>query len=123
VVSEEMPRQPYVLLFEDVVPGAPPLIILVDDRGAVPLFDSEDKAEAFLASTNFGSGFEAVEVSGAGLARALESVKDEAGYVAINPPPAGEGPMKVRMGGLRELVDALRQNQEDDLFNLGGSLG
>jgi hypothetical protein len=27
------------------------------------------------------------------------------------------------MGGLRELVDALRQNQEDDLFGLGGSLG
>jgi hypothetical protein len=115
-----MPRPPYVLLFEEVVPGSPPLTILVDDRGAVPLFGSEDKADAFLASTDFGAGFEAVEVSGAGLARALESVQDEVGYVAIDPPPVGEGAMRVRMGGLRELVEALRQNRENDLFGLGG---
>jgi hypothetical protein len=115
-----MPRQPYVLLFEDIVPGATPLTILVDDRGAVPLFDSEDKAEGFLASTDFDAEFEAVEVSGAGLARALESVEREVGYVAINPPPAGEGPMRVRMGGLTELIEALRQSPEDDLFDLGG---
>ena len=119
MTSEEMPRPPYVLLFEKVVPGAPPLTILVDDRGAVPLFDSEDKAEAFLASTNFGAAFEAVEVSGAGLARALESVGREVEYVAINPPPAGEVPMRVRMGGLAELIEALRQNREDGLFGLG----
>ena len=115
-----MPRQPYVLLFEDVVPGAPPLIILVDDRGAVPLFDSEEKAQAFLAATDFGAEFEADVVSGAGLTRALESVEAEVGYVAIDPPPAGEGPMRVRMGGLRELIEALQQNREDDLFGLGG---
>lgn len=115
-----MPRQPYVLLFEEVIPGALPLTILVDDRGAVPLFDSEGKADAFRASTDFGADFEAVEVSGAGLARALESVQDEVGYVAIDPPPVGEGPLRVRMGGLRELIEALRQNQEDDLFGLGG---
>jgi hypothetical protein len=120
MASEEMPRQPYVLLFEEVIPGAMPLTILVDDRGAVPLFDSEVKAKGFLASTNFGAEFEAVEVSGAGLARALESVEREVSHVAINPPPAGEGPMKVRMGGLQELIDALRQNPEDDLFGLGG---
>jgi hypothetical protein len=115
-----MPRPPYVLLFEEVVPDALPLTVLVDDRGAVPLFDSEDGAEAFLASTDFGANFEAVEVSGAGLARALESVKGEVGYVAINPPPAGEGPMRVRMGGLGELIEALQQNQEDDLFGFYG---
>ena len=115
-----MPRRPYVLLFEEVVPGSPPLTILVDDRGAVPLFDSEGKADSFLTSTDFGADFEAVEVSGAGLARALESVRDEVEYVAINPPPAGTGPMRVRMGGLSELIDALRQNQEDDLFGLSG---
>src|SRR5215204_6018908 len=120
MASEEIPRQPYVLLFEEVVPGARPLTILVDDRGAVPLFDSEDKAECFLASTDFGPEFEAVEVSGAGLARALESVEHEVSYVAINPPPAGEGPMRVRMGGLTELIEALQQNPEDDLFGLGG---
>jgi hypothetical protein len=111
-----MPQPPHVLLFEEVVPGARPLTILVDDRGAVPLFDSEEKARTFGASTDFGTGFEPVEVSGAGLIRALESVGDEVDYVAINPPPAGEGPMMVRMGGL---VDALRQSQ-DDLFGLGG---
>ena len=114
-----MPRQPYVLLFEEVVPGATPLTILVDDRGAVPLFDSEGKADAFLASTDFGVDFEAVEVSGAGLARSLESVQEEVRYVAIDPPPVSEGPMRVRMGSLMELIEALRQNQENDLFGLG----
>jgi len=118
-----MPRPPYVLLFEEVVPGARPLTILVDDRGAVPLFDSEEKAEAFLASTDFGTGLEPVEVSGAGLVRALESVGGEVDYAAINPPPAGEGTMRVRMGGLEELIDALLQSQEDDLFGPGGISG
>ena len=118
-----MPQPPYMLLFEEIVPGARPLTILVDDRGAVPLFDSEEKAGAFVASTDFGAGLEPVEVSGAGLIRALESVEAAVDYVAINPPPAGEGPMKVRMGSLDELVDALRQSQEDDLFGLGGGFG
>jgi hypothetical protein len=41
-------------------------------------------------------------------------------YVALNPPPAKEGGMKVRMGSLRELVDALEASRrEDDLFGLG----
>jgi hypothetical protein len=114
-----MPQPPYVLLFEEVVPGARPLTILVDDRGAVPLFDSEEKAKAFVASTDFGARLEPVEVSGGGLIRALQSVREEVDYVAVDPPPAGEGPMKVRMGGLKELVDALQQSQEDDLFGLG----
>ncbi len=117
-----MPSPPYVLLFEEVVPDALPLTVLVDDRGAVPLFDSEDGAETFLASTDCGADFEAVEVSRAGLTRALESVEDEVGYVAINPPPAGKGSMKVRMGALRELIEALHQNPEDDLLGLGGDL-
>jgi hypothetical protein len=117
-----MPQPPYVLLFEEVVAGARPLTILVDDRGAVPLFDSEEKAKAFVASTDFGARLEPVEVSGAGLVRALESVRDEVDYVAINPPPAGEGPMKVRMGSLEELVDALQQSREEqDLFGLGSN--
>jgi hypothetical protein len=120
MASEEIPGPPYVLLFEEVVPGALPLTVLADDRAAVPLFDAEGKAQAFLASTDFGSDFEAVEVSRAGLTRALEAVEGEVEYVAINPPPAGEGPMRVRMGGLRELIDALQQDQEDDLFGLGG---
>jgi hypothetical protein len=116
-----MPRTPYVLLFEEIVPGAQPLTILVDDRGAVPLFDAEEKAGAFLASTDFGADLEAVEVSRAGLVRALEAVEGEVEYVAINPPPAGEGPMRVRMGGLMELIEALQQSPEDDLFGLGSN--
>ena len=115
-----MPQPPYVLLFEEVAAGARPLTILVDDRGAVPLFDSEEKAGAFVASTDFGAGLESVEVSGAGLVKALESVRDEVDYVAINPPPAGGGPMKVRMGGLEELIEALQTGQQgQDLFGLG----
>jgi hypothetical protein len=117
-----MPQPPYVLLFEEVVAGARPLTILVDDRGAVPLFDSEEKAKAFVASTDFGAWLVPVEVSGAGLVRALESVRDEVDYVAINPPPAGEGPMMVRMGSLEELLDALQQSREEqDLFGLGSN--
>jgi hypothetical protein len=120
MASDEMPRPPYVLLFEEVVPGARPLAILVDDRGAVPLFDSAMKAEAFLASTDLDPNLEPVEVSSAGLIRALTSIGDEVEYVALNPPPAKEGDMKVRMGSLRELVDALEASRrEDDLFGLG----
>jgi len=120
MASNEMPRPPYVLLFEEAIPGARPLAILLDDRGAVPLFDSEAKARTFLGSAGFGPDLEPLEVSGAGLVRALESVADEVGYVALNPPPAGEGGMRVRMGSLRELVDALETSQaEDDLFGLG----
>jgi hypothetical protein len=120
MASDEMPRPPYVLLFEEVVPGARPLAILVDDRGAVPLFDSAMKAEAFLASTDLDPNLEPVEVSSAGLIRALTSIGDEVEYVALNPPPAKEGGMKVRMGSLRELVDALEASRrEDDLFGLG----
>ena len=114
-----MPQPPYVLLFEEVVPAARPLTILVDERGAVPLFDSEEKAGAFVDSTDFGAGLESVEVSGRRPHQGARVRRDEVDYVAINPPPAGEGPMKVRMGGLEELVDALQQSQEDDLFGLG----
>ena len=116
-----MPRPPYVLLFEEVVAGARPLTILVDDRGAVPLFDSEEKAGAFVSSTDFGAALEPAEVSGTGLIRALESVRYVVDYVAINPPPAGKGPMKVRMGGLEELIEALQQGRKDDLFGLGSN--
>jgi 16S rRNA G527 N7-methylase RsmG len=120
MASEELPRPPHILLFEDVVPDARPLAILVDERGAVPLFDSAAKAAAFLASTNLGLDLESVEVSRAGLIRALESVKDAVEYVALNPPPAREGGMRVQMGSLRELVDALEASRQgDDLFGLG----
>lgn len=118
--AEEAPQPPYVLLFEEVAPDALPLVILVDERAAVPLFDSEESAKVFLASTGFGAGMEAVEVSKAGLIRALEAVRDHAGYVALDPPPAKQDGMKVKMGGLGELIEALQTNPEDDLFGIGG---
>ena len=117
----EIPQPPYVLLFEEAVPGAVPLVISVDDRSALPLFDSAAKSQAFLDSTNFGPHWKPVEVSGAGLVTILESVREEVEYVALNPPPATEGGMKVEMGSLEELIEAFEQSrQEDDLFGLGG---
>lgn len=118
--AEEAPQPPYVLLFEEATPDAPPLIILLDDKAAVPLFDSEESAETFLASTDFGADLEAIEVSKSGLIRALEAVRDAAGYVALSPPPARRGGMKVKMGGLEELIEALQTNPEDGLFEIGG---
>ena len=122
MAPSEMPQPPYVLLFEEAVSGATPLMISVDERRALPLFDSTEKAEAFLYSTDFGSGWKPVEVSGAGLVAVLESCRGQVEYVALNPPPAREvGGMKVEMGSLGELIDAFEQSrQEDNLFGLGG---
>lgn len=117
MAANEVPQPPYVLLFEE----AEPLMISVGDRGALPLFDSAEKAGEFLSSTGFGPGWEPVEVSGAGLVAVLESCRGEVEYVALNPPPAREGGgMKVEMGGLEELIEALQTSPEDDLFGLGG---
>jgi hypothetical protein len=122
VPAREAPQPPYVLLFEEAAPGAEPLVISVDDRPALPLFGSTQKAKSFLSATDFGPGWKPVEVSGAGLLAVLESCRGRVGYVALDPPPAREGGgMKVEMGGLEELIEAFEQSsQEDDLFGLGG---
>ena len=112
---------PYVLLFEEAAPGATPLLIFVDERGALPLFDSAEKAQAFADSADFGSDWKPVEVSGAGLVAVLETLRGQVKHVAINPPPAREGGgMKVEMGSLEELIEALQASREEDLFGLGG---
>ena len=115
---------PYFLVFMDPKPGAAPLMISVDERPALPLFDSSERTEAFLASADFGPGWRPVEVSGAGLLAVLEASRGKVEYVALNPPPATRGGMRVEMGRLGELIEALRQSPEDDLFGLGsdGSL-
>lgn len=118
--AEEAPQPPYVLLFEETAPDTLPLVILVDERPTVPLFGSEEQAETFAAATDFGAELKAAEVSKARLIRALEAVRDHAGYVALNPPPATKGGMKVKMGGLEELIEALQTSPEDDLFGIGG---
>lgn len=116
----EAPQPPYVLLYEEAAPGMEPLLIAIDERPSLPLFDSAAKAQAFLDSTDFGPDWKPVEVSGAGLIVALESCRDRAEYVALDPPPAGEGVMKVEMGRLEELLEALQTGQDEtDLFGLG----
>jgi hypothetical protein len=121
MAANEPPQPPYVLLFEEAAPGAVPLLISVDARGALPLFDSAEKAQGFVCSTDFGPGWKPIEVSGAGLLAVLEACRGQVEYVALNPPPAEEGGgMKVEMGGLEELIEAFQASRQDDLFGLGG---
>lgn len=102
-------------------PGALPLAVTAGGRAAVPLFGSEQKARDFLATGDFGEGWQPVKLSTNGLLRVLEDCRGQVGYVALDPPPAGEGSVRVEMGGLEELRDALRQSgPEDDLFGLLG---
>ena len=119
--AKEAPQPPYVLLFEEAAPGAEPLLISVGDRGALPLFDSAEKAQTFVDSADFGPGYKPVEVSGMGLIAVLEGCRGKVDHVALNPPPASSGGMRVEMGGLDELIEALQTGGgEDDLFGLGG---
>ena len=119
--AREAPQPPYVLLFQEAAPGAEPLLISVGDRGALPLFDSAEKAQTFVDSADFGPGYKPVEVSGMGLIAVLEGCRGKVGHVALNPPPASSGGMRVEMGGLDELIEALQTGGgEDDLFGLGG---
>src|SRR3712207_5822081 len=94
-------------------------MVSVDELPVLPLFVSADNAESFLASADFGPGWRPVEVSGAGLLTVLEACRGKVEYVALDPPPARTGGMRVEMGGLGELIEALSQNPEDDLFGLG----
>lgn len=119
----EPPKQPYILAFEDGDAASLPLAVMISDRSAVPLFDSNDKAEAFLSSISLHGEFSPVEVSTSALIATLETVRDEVEYVAINPPPESEGGMRVRMGSLPELIEALREGRDEvSLFDfLGGN--
>jgi hypothetical protein len=117
-----MPQPPYVLLFQEAAPDADPLVILIDNRPSLPLFGSVANAEGFLSSADFGPGWKPVEVSGAGLLAVLEGCRGEAEYVALDPPPAGEGVMRVEMGSLEGLIEALETSQQEtNLFGLGSN--
>ncbi len=118
--TREAPQPPYVLLFQEAQPGAEPLMVSVDERSALPLFGSAGRAEAFLLSADFGGGWKPVEVSGAGLLAVLEGCRGKVEYVALDPPPAREGGMRVEMGNLEELIEALQTSGGTDLFGLGG---
>jgi len=120
--ARDMPQPPYVLLFQEAAPGAEPLMISVDDRPSLPLFGSAEKAQAFLDAADFGPDWKPVEVSGAGLLAVLEGCRGKAEYLALDPPPAGEGGMRVEMGSLEGLIEALQTSlQETDLFGLGSN--
>jgi len=122
--ERDAPQPPYVLLFEEAVPGAEPLLVSVDGRPAVPLFGSNEKALAFVESAGFGADWRPIEVSGAGLLAVLDGLRGRVSHVALDPPPAQAGGMRVEMGGLEELIQALAESRsEDDLFGLLGGDG
>lgn len=117
MAAGEVPRPPYFLVFE----GEQPLVVAVDERPALPLFGSLEEAGSFLASAGFGDELSARQVSREDLIEVLEKLRGQVEYVALSPPPASEGGMKVEMGGLPGLIEALRESQreEDPLGWLG----
>jgi hypothetical protein len=90
------------------------LAIVLDDGEAIPLFDSLEEAEAFLASTgDFGKDWRAREVSARELVELLEYQGDEVEYVALSPPPERlEGGMEVNVIQ-REILAGLLERQMD----------
>ena len=92
------------------------LLAIVLDRSeeAIPLFDSVEEAEEFLASTGeFGEDWRAREVSARELIEVLEYQGDEVEYVALSPPPEKlEGGMEVQVIQ-RELLTGLLRRQAE----------
>jgi hypothetical protein len=88
------------------------LAIVLDDGEAIPLFDSLEEAEAFLASTgDFGKDWRAWKVSARELVELLEYQGDEVEYVALSPPPERlEGGMEVNVIQ-REILAGLLERQ------------
>jgi hypothetical protein len=89
------------------------LAIVLDDGEAIPLFDSVEEAEEFLASTGaFGEDWRAQEVSAQALIELLEYQGEEVEYVALSPPPENlEGGMEVQVLHREVLTDLLRRQK------------
>jgi hypothetical protein len=87
------------------------LAIVLDDGEAIPLFDSVEEAEEFLASTgDFGKDWRAQEMSAHALIELLEYQGEEVEYVALSPPPENlEGGMEVQVIYREILLDLLRR--------------
>lgn len=87
------------------------LAIVLDDGEAIPLFDSIEEAEEFLASTgDFGKDWSARQVSAAELVDLLEYQGEEVEYVALNPPPERlTGGMEVQILYREILIDLLKR--------------
>ncbi len=87
------------------------LAIVLDDGEAIPLFDSVEEAETFLASTgDFGKDWRAREVTAPELIELLEYQGDEVEYVALSPPPENlEGGMELNVVPRGVLVELLNR--------------
>jgi hypothetical protein len=87
------------------------LSIVLDDGKAIPLFDSVEEAETFLASTgDFCRDWRAREVTATELIELLEYQSDEVEYVALSPPPENlESAMEVNVIYCEILTDLLRR--------------
>lgn len=87
------------------------LAIVLDDGEAVPLFDSIEEAEEFLASTgDFAAGWRAREIPARDLVELLEYQGDEVEYVALSPPLEDlEGGMELRVVPREVLVELLKR--------------
>jgi hypothetical protein len=93
------------------------LSIVLDDGKAIPLFDSVEEAETFLASTGeFGKDWLAREVTATEVIELLEYQSEEVEYVALSPPPENlEGGMEVNVIYREILTDLLRRQVEATL--------
>ena len=87
------------------------LAIVLDDGEAIPLFDSVEEAEEFLASTgDFGKDWRAQEISAHALIELLQYQDEGVEYVALSPPPENlEGGMEVQVIYREILIDLLRR--------------
>jgi hypothetical protein len=90
------------------------LAIVLDDGEAIPLFESVEEAETFLASTgDFGKDWRAKQVSPRELVELLEYQDDEVEYVALSPPPEQlTGGMEVNVIYREVLIDLLRRQMD-----------
>lgn len=90
------------------------LAIVLDDDEAIPLFDSVEEAEYFLASTGeFGEDWRTRELSAGDLIELLEYQGEEVEYVALSPPPERlTGGMEVNVIPLEALVELLKRQTQ-----------
>lgn len=115
--STDPPGPPYIVPFEGGDAGALPLALLIGNRSALPLFSDGVRAREFLTSGGFGD-YAPVELTTQALIETLRLVSGQVENVAIDPPPASETGMRVRMGKLEELADALEESLDEvDLFD------
>ncbi len=119
----------HVIIVGGPEPEAELLAIVLDDGEAIPLFESVEEAEDFLAATgDFAGDWQAREVTARQLAELLEFQGEEVLYVALSPPPEKwEGGMEVQVvprdtmvGLLEHQASILEQPPEERLSDNRG---